>query len=388
MGVETKTYCNLRLLWKYAKNKMVLKKLLLVVGTRPNYIKITQFKKVAQRLFPGTFNIKLVHTGQHFDKAMADDFFKQLDIEPDYFLKISPLSANTQMGEIMIRMEEVLKDFEPDWVIVPGDVNSTLAAALSAHKCGYRVAHLESGLRSFDRTMPEEINRIITDEISDLYFVTEESGAANLINEGKDKNAIHMVGNTMIDTMVAFDKEIRQNSILEEIGLEKKEYALVTMHRPATVDDIEGLANLCDLLHEVSRKIKVLFPIHPRTRAKLLEYGLLKIFERNNRIVFTGPLNYFSFQNLIINALFILTDSGGIQEETTYRQIPCITLRNNTERPVTIIEGSNTLSSFRLPEVLNNVEEVMRGVYKKAKIPVLWDGKATRRILEIFKTND
>lgn len=362
-----------------------MKKLLLIVGTRPNYIKITQFKKVAEQFFPGKFNIKLVHTGQHFDKAMADVFFKQLDIEPDYFLNISPLSANTQMAEIMLRLEAVFKEFEPDWVIVPGDVNSTLAAALAAHKCGYKLAHLESGLRSFDRSMPEEINRILTDEISDIYFVTEESGVTNLLNEGKDKSNIHFVGNTMIDTMLAYDEAIMENNILKSFGLNAKEYALVTMHRPATVDNREGLTKLCDLLEALSKKIKIIFPIHPRTKAKLNEYGLLAGFERENKIIFTEPLDYLAFQNLILNALFILTDSGGIQEETTFRQIPCITLRNNTERPVTVTQGSNELSTFKKLDILNKVEKIINSKYKKGEIPVNWDGRTTEKILKILQ---
>jgi UDP-N-acetylglucosamine 2-epimerase (non-hydrolysing) len=356
------------------------------VGTRPNYIKITQFKKVAAQHFPGKFNIKLVHTGQHFDKAMADVFFKQLDIEPDYFLNISSLSANIQMAEIMLRLEPLLNEFKPDWVIVPGDVNSTLAAALAAHKCGYKIAHLESGLRSFDRTMPEEINRIITDEISNLFFVTEQSGLDNLKREGKDAGHIFFVGNTMIDTMVAFEEEIAQNKILERIGLQMKEYALVTMHRPATVDNKEGLTKLCNLLQELSNKVKVLFPIHPRTKAKLTAFELLKNIEDNQRIIFTEPLDYFAFQNLISNALFIVTDSGGIQEETTFKKIPCLTLRENTERPITITEGSNSLSTLNEDDVLKKAQEIMDKNYKKGKIPALWDGYATNRILAIFNS--
>lgn len=363
-----------------------MKRLLLVVGTRPNYIKITQFKKVAAQHFPGMFNIKLVHTGQHFDKAMADVFFKQLDIEPDYFLNISPLSANIQMAEIMLRLEPLLNEFKPDWVIVPGDVNSTLAAALAAYKCGYKIAHLESGLRSFDRAMPEEINRIITDEISNLFFVTEQSGLDNLKKEGKNAKDIFFVGNTMIDTMVAFEKEIAQNKILETIGLQMKEYALVTMHRPATVDNKEGLTKLCSLLQELSSKIKVLFPIHPRTKAKLTAFGLLKNIEDNQRIIFTEPLDYFAFQNLIGNALFIITDSGGIQEETTFKKIPCLTLRENTERPITITEGSNSLCSLTIMDVLKKAQRIIEKDYKMGKIPALWDGNATNRILAIFKS--
>lgn len=358
---------------------------MIIVGTRPNYIKITQFKIIADKWFPGNFDIRLVHTGQHFDKEMADVFFHQLNIWPDFFLKISPLSANTQIAEIMLRLENILKEYEPDLVIVPGDVNSTLAAALCAHKCGYKLAHLESGLRSFDRSMPEEINRIITDEVSDIFFVTEESGIANLVREGKDKNSIHMVGNTMIDTMIAFDHEIRSQSFIDTLGIKNEEYALITMHRPATVDDPDELNKLCTLLEEISEQVKVVFPMHPRTKKKLFEYEIGKKFVESKRITVTDPLDYFSFQNLILHSKFVITDSGGIQEETTYRQIPCLTLRPNTERPVTVDYGSNTLISFSLPEVLVKVQEIMNGSYKEGQIPSLWDGKATGRILEILK---
>jgi len=360
------------------------KKILIVVGTRPNYIKVTQFKKVAALIFPGCFNIKLVHTGQHFDKAMADDFFEQLEIIPDYFLNIPSTSPAVQVGEIIIRLQKVLQEFQPHWVLVPGDVNSTVAAALGAHKAGYKVAHLESGLRSFDRTMPEEINRIITDEVSDLFFVTEESGVQNLLKEGKNKETIHLVGNTMIDTMVSFQNGISGSSIYEKLGLRSNEFALVTIHRPATTDNFAELEKLCALLLEIGNKIKLVFPIHPRTSKNLVSFGLWNKLVQNSNLIFTEPLDYFSFQHLILNCRFVLTDSGGIQEETTYRKIPCLTLRPNTERPVTVKLGSNTLIPFDNEFVLEEVDKILNGNYKRSTIPSLWDGKATMRILKIL----
>lgn len=361
-----------------------MKKLLIVVGTRPNYIKITGFKKVAENNFTGKFDIKIVHTGQHFNKEMADDFFQQLDIVPDYFLNISQSSPNTLMAEIMLRLEKTLDEFKPDWVIVPGDVNSTAAAALCSHKCNYKLAHLESGLRSFDRSMPEEHNRIITDQLSDIFFVTERSGTDNLLKENKRMEQIYFVGNTMIDTLVYFQEQIHGRNICSDLGVKSKSFVLITMHRPATVDNLQGLKQLCDLLNAISAKLPVVFPIHPRTKNKLIEYGLWQELSANKKLILTEPLNYFDFQNLILNCKLVLTDSGGIQEETTFRKIPCLTLRKNTERPVTVTQGTNTLISFSIPEVLAEIDSISNGNYKTGIIPELWDGKSTERILKTF----
>lgn len=361
-----------------------MKRLLLVVGTRPNYIKITQFKKVADQKFKGQFDIKIVHTGQHFDKAMADDFFKQLDIYPDYALNIPQESANNQIGEIIIRLETVVNEFNPHLIIVPGDVNSTLAAAITANKMGVPLAHLESGLRSFDRSMPEEINRILVDEITDHFFVTEQSGIDNLIKEGKTESKIHFVGNTMIDTLVAFEDHIQNQNVIETYGLEKGEFILMTIHRPATVDNKEGLSQLCDLLEQLEATNKIVFPMHPRTINNIEKFGLAERFEALNNLVKIGPLDYFSFQNLIHNCKMVITDSGGIQEETTFKLKPCLTLRPNTERPSTIILGSNTLLHFDVDAILKTVEEIQRGAYKRGEIPKYWDGRATERILEVI----
>ncbi|WP_189702653.1 non-hydrolyzing UDP-N-acetylglucosamine 2-epimerase [Subsaximicrobium wynnwilliamsii] len=360
------------------------KKLLLVVGTRPNYIKVTQFKTVAERDFENQFEIKIVHTGQHFDKAMADDFFKQLDLWPDYFLNISQGSANTQMGEIMLRLEGVISEFKPDMLIVPGDVNSTLAAALTANKLGIPLAHLESGLRSFDRSMPEEINRILVDEISDHFFVTEQSGIDNLVAEGKPKERVHFVGNTMIDTLVAFETEIAAQPILDQYQLKPNGFILVTIHRPATVDHEDGLKTLADLLENLPSEQKIVFPMHPRTRKHIAKFGLTERFDQLEQLIIVEALDYFSFQSLIHNCSLVLTDSGGIQEETTFKQKPCLTLRPNTERPSTVTIGSNTLLNLDKDKIVAHIDSILNGNYKKGKVPELWDGKATKRILSVI----
>lgn len=362
-----------------------MKRLLLVVGTRPNYIKITQFKRVAEEKFKNQFEIKIVHTGQHFDKAMADDFFKQLDIYPDYALNIPQNSANNQIGEIIIRLEEVINEFKPELIIVPGDVNSTLAAAITANKMGVPLAHLESGLRSFDRTMPEEINRLLVDEITDHYFVTEQSGVDNLIKEGKDQNKIHFIGNTMIDTLVAFEDDIQNEKVLEDYTLEKNNFLLMTIHRPATVDNKEGLSQLGNLLKHLGETNTIVFPMHPRTQNNINKFGLKDKFADIKNLVKIGPLDYFSFQNLIHNCKIVVTDSGGIQEETTFKQKPCLTLRPNTERPSTTEIGSNTLLDFELETILEYVDSIENGTYKKGEIPKFWDGQATERILEVIQ---
>lgn len=361
-----------------------MKRLLLVVGTRPNYIKVTQFKKTADALFNGCFDIKIVHTGQHFDKSMADVFFQQLDIWPDYFLNISQASANIQMGEIMIRLEDVINAFNPDMVIVPGDVNSTLAAALTAKKLNIPLGHLESGLRSFDRTMPEEINRILVDEITDFYFVTEQSGIDNLISEGKNEDQIYFVGNTMIDTLVAFKDQINRQDVMTKNDLQPNDFILITIHRPARVDNKKGLENLVALLKDLPKTKKLVFPIHPRTLNNIKKFGFQEAFDTIKNLLILEPLDYFSFQNLIHNCSLVLTDSGGIQEETTFKQKPCLTLRPNTERPSTIAIGSNTLLDFDKHDILFQIDSILKGTYKKGAIPEFWDGKATERILEIL----
>ncbi|MDX1638752.1 MAG: UDP-N-acetylglucosamine 2-epimerase (non-hydrolyzing), partial [Balneolaceae bacterium] len=320
-----------------------MKNILIVVGTRPNFIKVTQFKKVAEKEFPGRFNIRIAHTGQHYDNKMADVFFRQFELVPDYFLDIPASSPNSQMAEVMLRLEPVIAKFSADLLMVTGDVNSTFAAALTANKMNIPLAHVESGLRSRDRSMPEEINRVLTDEISDYLFITEQSGMDNLLDEGKKKDELFFVGNTMIDTMVAFADKIDKSEILDELSLEDDSFALMTMHRPATVDYKSGLRKLITVIEQITRRRKLVFPIHPRTRDRFEKFDLLTELKDNKALILAGPMDYFSFQKLIKKSRFVITDSGGIQEETTFRQVPCLTLRPNTERPATTSLGSNTL---------------------------------------------
>ena len=361
---------------------MALKKILVVIGTRPNFIKVTQFKKIASQY--KDIELKIVHTGQHFDEKMADVFFTQFNLTPDFYLNITTTaSANTQIAEIMIRLEKLIKDdFTPDLMMVVGDVNSTVAAALTANKLNIKIAHVESGLRSYDKTMPEEHNRVITDNITNYFLVTEQSGWDNLINDGINKDDVFFVGNTMIDTMVAFNSNIEQSSILNSLDLKVKKYVLITMHRPATVDTKEGLEKLLELILHISKSYKIVFPVHPRTLKNIENFDLKSQFEQISELIFTQPLDYFAFQKLIKYSKFILTDSGGIQEESTFLQVPCLTLRPNTERPVTCSEGTNTLIPFDLVIIKNYLQQIEDGSYKKGTIPKFWDGKATERIFE------
>jgi UDP-N-acetylglucosamine 2-epimerase (non-hydrolysing) len=293
-----------------------------------------------------------------------------------------------QIAEIMTSMHTLCEKVgKPDLLLVPGDVNSTLAGALFAQKSGIKLGHIESGLRSYDRDMPEEINRILTDEISDLYFITEESGVDNIKNEGL-KGTSFFVGNTMIDTMVAFENEIQKSQILSELKCKDKDYVLMTIHRPSNVDSRKGLETLLALLTFLDDRIKVVFPIHPRTIHRIKEFGLQEEFDKLKNLIRVDPLSYFDFQKLIANCRFVLTDSGGIQEETTFRQVPCLTLRKNTERPITLSKGSNTLVSFNVDEITPYINDIMKGAYKTGAIPPFWDGKATQRILKAISEYD
>ena len=362
----------------------MIKKILILIGTRPNFIKVTRFKSVAQKLYP-EMNISIVHTGQHYDEKMADVFFKQFKLEPDYFLNIKPASPNKQIAEIMIKLEDLISEIgKPDILLVPGDVNSSLAGSLFASKHEIKLGHIEAGLRSFDRSMPEEINRIVTDELSDYYFVTEPSGLEHLRKENRSNEAIHYVGNTMIDSMIAYEKEIDSSSILRDLKVESHPFVLLTMHRPATVDSKEEFLKLMELIGIVSETYKIVFPIHPRTIKNAKEFNLYDKLMGNTQLICTEPLDYFAFQKLVKECAFIITDSGGIQEESTFRQKPCLTIRPNTERPVTVDEGTNTLLSFDLEILKNLIQQIEVGKYKRGRIPNLWDGKATERILEVI----
>ena len=301
-----------------------MKNILIVVGTRPNFIKITQFKKAFQA-YPDV-DLKIVHTGQHFDQNMADVFFQQFNLVPDYYLDIEQKTPLQQMAGIFVQLEELINNtFKPDLIITPGDVNSTLAVSIVANKLGIPLAHLESGLRSDDREMPEEINRILTDEISDYFFVTEQSGIDNLAREEK-KGQTFFVGNTMIDTLVAFETEIAQSDIKSRLKI-GKQFILMTIHRPSNVDHFEGINTLINLIDSLSEKYQIVFPIHPRTVNNIKKFDLKQQFDELDNIVLCPPLGYFEFQHLVKDCALVLTDSGGIQEETTFRQKPCLTLR-------------------------------------------------------------
>jgi UDP-N-acetylglucosamine 2-epimerase (non-hydrolysing) len=359
------------------------KKLLTVVGTRPNIIKITQFDKVV-RQYPELTH-KLLHTGQHYNHNMSEVFFEELHLpQPDFRIQAETTTVITQMAQIMQGIEGVVRDYKPDMLLVVGDVTSTLAAALVANKTNTRLAHIESGLRSNDREMPEEINRILTDAITDLFFVTEQSGIDNLQAEKKSSEAIHMVGNTMIDTLVAYDPYIQSSQILEKLSVQPQQYALMTMHRPGNVDTAEGLTQLLDIISELTRELKIIFPIHPRTLNRLKEFNLYSAVASNANLVLSDPVGYLDFQKLILHARYVITDSGGIQEETTFRKVPCLTLRPNTERPSTLTIGSNTLLHFDKAGILATVKQINTGTYKKCEVPPLWDGKATERIFAVI----
>ena len=360
-----------------------MKKILIVVGTRPNFIKVTRFRQVAQN-FPG-LEVKFVHTGQHFDQKMSQIFFDQFDLRPDFMLNIGQGTPNSQMAGVMLGLEKVCLEYQPDLLVVVGDVNSTFAAALTGNKMGIKVAHLESGLRSFDRDMPEEINRLLTDEIADYFFVTEQSGVDHLKAEGKPENALFFVGNTMIDSLVAFDAQVQQSNILAEMQLEAGKFVLMTMHRPSNVDKEEGLKVLIQMIKSITKNYKLVFPIHPRTVAKLKQFGLWEEIEHLDGLIFSEPLDYFAFQKLTASCRFVVTDSGGIQEETTFRCVPCLTLRNNTERPSTTDIGSNVLVPYTLQDLETQIEKIHNGTFKKGAVPPLWDGKSTERIMTVIQ---
>ena len=356
-----------------------MKRILIVVGTRPNFIKVTQFKNVV-KLYPD-IEIKIAHTGQHYEQNLADIFFKQFELAPDFFLKIHPSSPNSQMAEIMVELEKIIAEYKPHLMMVPGDVNSTLAAAITANKCKIKLAHIESGLRSFDRTMPEEYNRIATDVLSDYLFVTEQSGIDNLKQDGRKDEDIFFVGNTMIDTLVAFNSQIQNSDVLERMDTARKKFILMTMHRPSNVDTKEGLEKLLSLSKILCNKYDVIFPVHPRTLKNIVANNLLTQFKNLKRIIFTEPIDYFSFQKLVAEALCIITDSGGVQEESTFRQVPCLTLRSNTERPITVTIGTNEILPFDPEAIQEQIFKIEKGEYKQGNIPPLWDGKATERIM-------
>lgn len=405
-------------------------KILSVVGARPNFVKIAPL--MAEMRKHAAMRPLLVHTGQHYDLEMSDSFFQDLGIpQPDINLGVGSASAACQIGQIMERLEPVLLAERPDIVVLVGDVNSTVAGALTAVKLGIRVAHVEAGLRSFDRTMPEEINRVVTDAISDLLFVSEPSGVENLLKEGRPASQIFLVGNVMIDTLMNCLARARQLEPLaipeiwgenysercysertpplnpldgrggqqgaperprcRELSEESPQctrFALVTLHRPATVDNASVLRIIWQALKEIGKEIQMLFPVHPRTRKRLQELGL-ELSEsgplaRPNGVRLISPLSYVRFLRLESLATFVVTDSGGIQEETTVLGVPCLTVRENTERPITITEGTNTLVGLDPERLKEEARQILCGKGKQGRAPSLWDGQAARRVVDIL----
>ena len=363
----------------------------IIAGARPNFVKIAPLMK-AIAAAPSITPI-LVHTGQHYDHSMSDQFFTDLDIPPaDFNLGVGSGTHAVQTAEVMQRLEPVLQDCKPDIVVVVGDVNSTVAAALTAVKLGIRVAHVEAGLRSFDRTMPEEINRIVTDAISDLLFVSEESGCTNLHREGVAKGKVYFVGNVMIDALEMSRPRWSRSRITARIGLEPgAAYALLTLHRPSNADDPKVLGSLIGALRTVARRLPILFPVHPRVRRLLAESDGVtwRALDGDSTLPGSGlfcldPLGYLDFIALMSGARLVLTDSGGVQEETTILGVPCLTLRHNTERPVTVTHGTNRIVGTDPTIIIDAAVRALEDPTRKHATPPLWDGKAGDRIVSVL----
>ncbi len=327
----------------------------------------------------------IVHTGQHYDQAMSKVFFEDLELpNPNVYLGVGSGSHAQQTAKIMVEFEKVIEEQRPDLVLVVGDVNSTLACSLVGAKMGVRVAHVEAGLRSFDRTMPEEINRLATDAVADFLFVSEPSGVKNLKHEGISDEKIFFVGNVMIDSLVHYRQKAKRSEVPKTLGLKPHQYILVTIHRPSNVDQKLSLQRIFSVLQRLSERLTVVFPIHPRTRKMIGQFGMEESVRAIPNLILTDPLGYLDFLSLMDSATVLITDSGGIQEETTYLQVPCLTLRENTERPITVEVGTNQLCGGDLESVVPKCFDVIDGNAKRGTVPELWDGHAAERITEII----
>lgn len=369
----------------------------LIAAARPNFMKIAPLFHALKKE-PWVTPV-IVHTGQHYDLNMSDAFFQDLNLsEPDIHLGAGSGSHAEQTARVMMAYEKIVIEQQPDMIVVAGDVNSTIACALAAAKILYDslpnrinnnvdrpvIAHLEAGLRSQDRTMPEEINRITTDVLADLLWTPSEDGDAHLLHEGIHKDKIVRVGNIMIDSLEMMRTRIESSSTYKNLQLDKQGYAIVTLHRPSNVDDPETLKKLCDLLIRTSQKLPLVFPIHPRTQKNMENQNLLPKLEAETGIKLLEPQSYINFMNLVFNSRLVITDSGGLQEETTYLGIPCLTLRPNTERPITIEQGTNQLCTIDTIE--KNIEDVLAGKFNAGKKPEFWDGNTAARVVESIKS--
>jgi UDP-N-acetylglucosamine 2-epimerase (non-hydrolysing) len=375
-------------------------KILSIVGARPNFMKIASIQRAiadynSLERVPCIEHV-IIHTGQHYDEQMSGHFFSELGLpKPAFNLGVGSGSHALQTAQIMERFEPVLLSQHPDVLLVVGDVNSTVACALVAVKVRYEgimrsrplIAHVEAGLRSFDRDMPEEVNRVLTDALSDLLFITEDQAQVNLVREGVSKQKIHFVGNVMIDTLISHLEKAKAVSVSVVEGILGQEldngYGVATLHRPSNVDDPEKLAALVDCLDKIAVRLPIVFSVHPRTRSNLEKFGLYETLIQSKRVILTESLGYLPFIKLLSSATLVVTDSGGIQEETTFLRVPCITMRNNTERPITITCGTNHLVGDGPAEILKTAYSILEGKSKKGTVPPLWDGKAGARIVEI-----
>ncbi len=361
-----------------------MKRVLNVVGARPNFMKISPIQRHMQSM-NSKFDPILVHTGQHYDERMSKLFFNDLDLpEPDVYLGVGSGTHAEQTAKIMLEFEKVCLELKPDMVLVVGDVNSTVACSLVASKLWIPVAHVEAGLRSFDRKMPEEINRVVTDAVADILFTSEKSGTNNLIKEGRDPSKIHFVGNVMIDSLIYYLDRAQKSDILNRLSLKPGSYALVTLHRPNNVDELKNFLKILKAFEVIQKDIPIIFPIHPRTQKNIRAFGLENRINAMKNLILLPPTGYLDFIKLESNCKFIMTDSGGIQEESTYLQIPCLTLRETTERPVTKDIGTNEVLGTDTNKIIENARKILAGEWKKGQIPPFWDGHAAERIVKIL----
>ena len=371
------------------KRRIKMLKVINVVGARPNFMKVAPIV-AAMKKRPSAFLPLVVHTGQHYDASMSDSFFRDLDLpQPDTHLEVGSGSHAAQTAAVMERFEPVVLNEKPDWVLVVGDVNSTIACALVCVKLGVKVAHVEAGLRSRDRTMPEEINRLLTDQISDLLFTPSHDADENLMAEGIPRERIRFVGNVMIDSLQQNLKRARDLRTKENLGLEGADYALLTLHRPSNVDLRDSFEPILEALEAIAAKLPIVFPVHPRTRKTIAELGLSERVEAIKDLRTIDPLGYLDFLNLSSGARLVLTDSGGIQEETTALGIPCLTLRENTERPITVEMGTNVVVGTDANRIISAASAALNGSAKKTtQQPPLWDGRTSERILDALEEFD
>jgi UDP-N-acetylglucosamine 2-epimerase (non-hydrolysing) len=362
---------------------VTLKRIITVVGARPNFMKAAPLHREFQKY--ETIRHLILHTGQHYDEKMSKVFFVDLELpKPDIYLGVGSDSHAVQTAKVMIKFEKAVLEEKPDLVVVVGDVNSTLACSLVCSKLLIPVAHVEAGLRSFDRTMPEEINRQLTDIISDYLFVTEPAGVDNLLREGVGRSKIFLVGDVMIDSLIMFREKAKSSAVLDQLHLTPRQYTLVTLHRPVNVDNKQNLEKILEVFERIAERSKIVFPVHPRTRKMMEQFGLGKRLSEIKNLLLTEPIGYLDFLCLMDNAALILTDSGGIQEESTFLRVPCLTLRENTERPVTVEIGSNQIMGLNVEKIIGKGMDVFDGKPKIGMVPELWDGKAAERIAKIL----